>query len=179
MTIRIFKFSTRLEISTYWYNDNRMSTEHKLHTILFCSPRDFAKNKTGLRLTIDNRMYREILKKPKIYSDKHGIAYIFGKKYPIDKYRELGSHIGKGSTGIVDLDLLVNDSKLESVVRRLYKPSYNWSDRNAFKQLHIYAPYVLFVGKTLDNGTGSPAIFAHYRYGKIDSILIDDFYFYE
>jgi len=156
-----------------------MSSGHKLHSVLFCSPLDFAKNKSGLRLTIDNRVYSEILKGAKTYADGKGRAYIFGKKYPIDKYRLLGEHTGNGVTGIIDLDFMVNDPKLDTVVRRLYKPKYNWSDRNAFKQLHAYAPYVLFVGKTLDRGSGRPALFAHYRYGKIDSLLIDDYYFYE
>jgi hypothetical protein len=175
--------------------------ENKQHNILLCEPATYnGAEWYTKKLTVDDIMYKKILRGPKIYRTNRTNAYVFGKRYPLKEYKLIGSHGNDvAQTGFIDLDLIKKLSdgtpttkgkgrqkgKTFPDIYEIMKPFYyikgksvSYDDRKAFAELHKIAPYVIFVGETVGGDVGAN-LFAHYTDGVIDSLIIDNGYFFQ
>jgi hypothetical protein len=165
---------------------NKKASTSKNHHILFCEPytTDFKRaRRWGVEIVIDDELYKKILKAPKKYKKtgrSGGNAYVFGKKYPISSYKYLGDHVNDGAqTGFIDLDIL--DAKRPTkdplqVVLNNYDEE-NWDDRKALLTVRKELPCILFIGETFGGDVGA-ALYGHYTGKKLDSLIIDAYYFH-
>ncbi|ARA72103.1 hypothetical protein BNJ_00280 [Kaumoebavirus] len=176
-----------------------------MHHLLHCEPATYSKGSlnTDTPLTVDDVMYKKILRGPKIYrTGQAENAYVFGKKFPLHTYVAAGGHFNDvAQTGFLDLDLIQNlpegtpmksfgktkKKQKETEVPDIYEimksiyyrkgkfPGYD--SREALAALRKVAPYVIFIGET-DGGDVGADLYIHRSGDTIDSIIIDNRYFF-
>lgn len=163
----------------------------KLHTIIFAEPSTFSGIKyNSCYFIIEDTMYQQLLKQPKeFYSQEtiqnnveHQNAYCFGELYKLTEYELLGYHDNDGGqTGFIDYNLYENGKYInydEDIPDepQIFYASY---DYKLVEEAREKYPAILFCGDTLGGDVGS-TLFVHYnQYNKIDSIIIDNKYFFD
>lgn len=170
------------------------SQKRKVHHILFCDPsapifnpkpgHEFVKYATwaAFEFEMDDDMYKK-LGTWKMYGGLYKNAYVFGKKYPIDKYVLLGDHLtDMAQTGFVDLDMLDERKKefkrinVLDIVLKCYKQPgkktyFPWDNKPSFKKVHDTLPFILFVGRAASMNA-SANLYGHYSGKKLDGLII-------
>jgi hypothetical protein len=155
-----------------------------MHHLLFCEPYTLSTRelRTGLQFAVVDSFYSALLRAPKRYRPgkrRRGNAYLFGPLHRLESYEYLGSHGNDGSqTGFIDLDLFEPGHDVRGVIREVYRAKrYDWNDRVALRQVRAAVPCVLFIGETVGGDVGAQ-LHAHYTRGQIDSLIIDNDYFF-
>jgi hypothetical protein len=161
----------------------------KLHTLIFTEPSGFSGlNDDSIFFTITNKMYQQLLEKPKEYVITKELtnkifhnAYIFGAIYPLEEYEYLGEHTNSyASTGLIDYNLFEAGKYIDYKCNMPNEPEifylgYNYE--NLVKAREKY-PALVFYGYTLGGDVGA-ALYIHYKNNLIDGILIDNQYFFD
>lgn len=165
----------------------KSSSKH--YQIVIAEPRTFSSEELGPEklsfasrpLVIDQKMYDVIVKVgPKIYRNKNGNAYQFGRFYPFYEYDSAGSHGNDvAQTGIIDVekarrvdpDLWEDESVWEDV-------DTSWEVKSDWTKVRRRNPAILWFGTT-DGGDVGANVFIHRnrQTSEIDSIIIDNDYF--
>ena len=127
-----------------------------------------------------------LLKSPKSYKERGSNAYVFGKRYPLKEYEYLGNHYNDGAqTSLInitgaskkELKHIVDDFDKWTDIYKKYK--FKWDNINAIHEVQDeISPRILFVGESVGGDVGME-IYAHYHHGKIDSIILDNNYFFK
>lgn len=126
------------------------------------------------------KVLRKSPKRGKCPPGEYGNSYIFGKKYPIDSYKFIGSHENDvAQTGFIEVDKWESYNGEKNINypytywEKAY-PNYNWDDRKGLAKIQQIYPGVLFVGKTVGGDVGAN-LWGHYNSkGELDSIIIDN-----
>ena len=184
----------------------RAAPAAKTHHILFCEPYTYHGRVGiggGVRFEVSDRLYPALLRAPKKYRRHRagavGNAYVFGKRFPAETYAKLGDHGNDGAqTGFIDLDLYdpgAQEDITETVLRAFTRSHtefrraadrpfaksppklVNWDHRPALRRLRAVVPHVLFLGETAGGDVGA-GLYAHKTNGRIDSLIVDNNYFF-
>lgn len=167
------------------------------HRLLFCEPycvRDRKAMQHGVRLTISDKFYPTLLRAPRSLHVRRstfdiGNAYVFGRRFPLDSYERLGDCGNDGGQiGFIDLDLFdahAAKSVSETVLTeygfnkpiKLSSKPLPWENRAALRRVRKQIPHILFMGDT-DGGDVGAALYAHRTAGAIDSLIIDNEYYF-
>lgn len=170
----------------------------RTHKILFCEPyvvRARSGLRGGVRFAVSDKFYPALLRAPRSLHTRRstfdiGNAYIFGKRFPLDSYKLVGSCGNDGGQiGFIDLDEFdtkvassVSDVVLEEYgmnkVGRLGIKATPWENRPALRRVRKIIPHILFMGDT-DGGDVGADLYAHWTAGKIDGLIIDNEYFFQ
>lgn len=158
------------------------------HNIMFCEPVTYhPKHIHTTSFKVNDDMYKKILKGGKSYIDYDDTtnAYVFGKRFPLNEYKLIGSHGNDvAGTGFIDLDIIPKGKSspdIDAVIGPCYrkgKKIINWDSREAFVQANKLAPYVIFIGETVGGDVGAN-LYTHYTNNILDSIIIDNGYFFK
>lgn len=166
------------------------------HRLLFCEPYSASPDAgnprrrglfRGVELLVQDGLYRAILRAPKKYRRKEGLdvgnAYVFGPRFPLPSYERLGDHGNDGAqTGFIDLDAFdpaAQQKVFEETIRAFTdgRRLLNWDDRPALRRLRAVIPHVVFIGETAGGDVGAE-LYAHKSRGAVDSLIIDNNYFF-
>lgn len=143
----------------------------------------FMKNFVELHLSA--AFFKIVTKRPKILRNKEGNAYVFGplfRRRPA--YQFMGHHYNDGAqTGIVRMDTNVNLQNItnEATWDRVIHMTVKWEDPRVLRMVRReLSKNVVFLGET-DGGDGGADVYIHRNRltGEIDSIIIDNEYFFE
>ena len=133
---------------------------------------------------VTDQFYKKLLKPPQSRKYNNGNAYIFGKKYPTKEYKFIASHGNDAAqTGLIDVELWKkgdyekNSQKIDNVNAKF---GYRYDHpRNVEIVRKISGGAVLFQGETVGGDVGA-GLYAHYNSGgNIDSLIIDNNYFFK
>jgi hypothetical protein len=157
-----------------------------MRSIIFAEPSTFnSKNKWVKQRSfqVTDEFYKVLLKKPKAYKSygsNVSNAYIFGKKYDLKDYKKIRTHGNDAAqTGLIDKKLWKDGAYNEVVAELNKKFAYTYDSAQNVRQVRkLTNGGVIFQGETIGGDIGAD-LYAHYNASKnIDSLIIDNFYFY-
>jgi hypothetical protein len=162
----------------------------KLHTIVFAEPSTFSGVKpNSCFFVIDDTMYEQLLKEPKEFFSQekeadnlvYQNAYCFGELYPLNEYNFYGYHDNDGGqTGFVNYHLYEAGKFIDYSTDIPDEPQifYSSYDYKLVEEAREKYPSILFCGDTIGGDVGAN-LYVHYdKYNKIDSLIIDNEYFF-
>lgn len=139
--------------------------------------------KSFVELKLSPAFFKTVTRRPKIMRNKKGNAYVFGPLFQRLTYKFAGHHYNDGAqTGIVLMDKNVNlrDITNEAMWDRVIDMTTQWEDPRVLRMVRKdISKNVVFLGET-DGGDGGADVFIHRnsKTNKIDSIIIDNGYFF-
>lgn len=193
---KLYKKYDSIELYNFkHYIKNQITTNNKFK-IFICEPtndipllKNIKPNNTNIHIfEVDINMYLKLTKRPKIYRrvETASNAYIFGKKYQLDTYKQISSFGNDiAQIGMIDITNFTKD-EYNNIIYRDEKYGYkinthhnnDWENEQLlFEWRSIVTPRILFIGST-DGGDVGAYIYAHYTNKKIDSIILDNRYFF-
>ena len=140
--------------------------------------------KSFVELHLSQAFFKTVRKRPKVLRNGEGNAYVFGPLFKKQEYEFRGHHYNDGAqTGIVLMD---KNMKLRDVTHLptwdlvLDTMTASWEDPRVLRMVQKVSYNIVFVGDT-DGGDGGADVYIHHNglTGKIDSIIIDNNYFFE
>lgn len=166
-----------------------------LHHIVFVEPWSFEMKQVStspkkgplsyldapVPIPVNGKFYQTLLRAPKKYKGHGSNAYRFGKSFPVNDFKLIASHGNDAAqTGLIDLDRYREKSQGVAeylMMSGLFKDK-PWDDRASLKTLRKNARHILFLGDTVGGDVGAN-LYAHYGSdGNIDSLIIDNNYFF-
>jgi hypothetical protein len=154
-----------------------------VYSILFGEPYNLGNDGKVFKVTWD--FYKILKKKPKVRKSNAGNAYIFGRHFPWDEYKHVGSHGNDGAqTGFIDL---TGASRVE--IQRLRSDEawhdiygavdYDWDNSDALKAIRKQlSERILFVGETVGGDVGADLYLHKDSNGHVDGAIIDNNYIF-
>jgi len=153
--------------------------------VIHCEPYTWSPNNPWIGkdkgILVTSKLYAAMKRKPGIYRGKrseYGNAYRFGPRLPLSAYTKIGGHRNDGAqTGLIDPSSFQGDDKM--LIGNVYeKHGWEWEDRKALNKIQKTYPGVLFIGET-DGGDVGADLYGHKnKAGLVDSIIIDNDYFF-